>query len=595
LVRQPARIVPFLAIALVLATVIWAITKPGGRTTTHAGPQVAVYSPQPERNAEWTGPYGQYSADQVAKLAQNTGILVDDSFSGTQPAISPFANVERLVRASEQFGNHLAVLSYFDSIFLYATALSYWHPYLTGFKPSWYLRDINGDRLAYCDSAQRACDGPNQPVGYLYDIANPAYRAWAVDFIAKTMAAAPYKGVLLDSADQIVGSRTLEAIEPLGSSQTHISSMNALLCPPGAPVDADGDCPNVAEWNASLATFVSDVEARLRPLGDSVIVNGIAPSPLRRGFRNLAIVNHADLAANEDFCYHISVGDTSRPVLEPLAPDLRIMRLLAEERKGAIEITNHRLDSSPTLGDYCLAGFLMGWQPHSSYYVYHSDYRDQLAGPYPEIPEQNLDLGLPLTPAYQQRGSLLYRRFQHGLVAMNIGSAPANFTAPTAAAEFGDGSQRGVIQAGQGVRLRPLTATFFLTDDYLCSAPARAVAASGGTLVLRSAAPARGLTMTYSVDGTRIYRTARFPSSYQVDMRRYSRGTHTLLTDYDYPDGRFTAAARCVTVGQAGASTTPWSWLVPCAAAIGVLMYCGWRPGVGNRRLVRLPAWEPRR
>jgi hypothetical protein len=207
-------------------------------------------------------------------------------------------------------------------------------------------------------------------------------------------------------------------------------------------------------------------------------------------------------------------------------------------------------------------------------------------------------LGLPLSPTYQQRGSLLYRRFQHGFVAMNTGTGPANLIAPAAATEFAEGSQAGVTRTGQTIRLLPRIARFFLTDDYLCSAVAGAggtPVAAGGELVLRSPAAEHGLTTTYAMDGTRVYRTARFPSSYQLDLGRYSRGTHTLLTDYYYPDGRFSAAARCVTVGNAAAFTPAWFWVGTCAALIGVLTYCAFgRATRASRGLATLRVWRPR-
>jgi Hypothetical glycosyl hydrolase family 15 len=449
------------ALAVILiAALVYATSASHGthHKTTHTGAaNVPVYGPQPDRNADWTGPYpGDYTNGYIDKLAQNVGYEVLNSYSSQVTIQDHFADARRLVAAGERYDNDLGVFEYFNASFMYQVNLTRWRPYVNSFSPSWYLDDYTGAPITYKS-------GSPLTSGYVLDLTNPAYRAWAVGMLVDWMKAAPYKGVLLDSADQVVGTGVWSS---LGNGTT---SWNDLLCPPDAPVDGNGDCSRVVAWNDGLADFVSEVTAALHQLGDEVIFDGIAPSPLRQAPRNLDMAENADIAANESFCY---VDDRTQedPTFEPFGPDIQIMRQLAAEGKGVLEITDHRASATKEeYADYCLAGFMMGWQPGSDYYVYHASYADPLAGPYPEVREQDLELGLPVDAGYstQDAGDVLYRQFQHGWVALNTGPTPAGFTIPVAAAEFSDGSQIGSAVAGGTVELPGRSAMFFLDESYL--------------------------------------------------------------------------------------------------------------------------------
>jgi hypothetical protein len=409
--------------------------------------------------------------------------------------------------------------------------LTYWRPYLHAFNPRWYLRDVTGSPLLYLS-------GTGKPEGYVYDLANPAYRAWAAKLLTTILKAAPYSGVLLDSADQINGSVPWKNIQSvtLGSSPT---SLNRLLCRPAAPVDGYGDCPRMAAWNSGLASFVAEVTRALRPLGDIVAVNGIAPSPVRRLHRNLGITRYATFATNEDFCYHATAAIPSSIVFEDLPADVELMRAFAGRGRGVIEVTDYRSwPEAKTYADYCLGGFLIGWQPESSYYIYHANYHDPLVGAYPEIPEQDLDLGLPATEGYGRRGNLLYRRYQHGLVVVNAGDRPASFTAPAAAVAFKNGHQAGWVKAGTQVSLLPRSAKLYLETSYLCP---RASGPGGRARDMPPRAVARSETY---LDGRRVR------SRYPVAIGGYVDSVHTLMVRYYLPKGRVLAMVRCVATGR---------------------------------------------
>lgn len=444
---------------------------PSSTTMPPSAPEQPAYAPQPQRNAEWTGAAASYSDDQIQKLANNTSYLIDVNFSGSpgQTIASHFMDVNKLVSTANQHGNNIGVLEHYNATFLYNHDLIYLQPYINSFNNSWYLKDTKGNKIAYL-----ASDGSIQ--GYLVDLRNPSYRAWAVNLIASIMKAAPYKGILLDSADQTIGTVVRHVFS---NGTANNQSMNDLLCGPGAPVNSNGDCSQMAAYNDGMAALVSQVSAALHPLGDKVIYNGIAPDPIRRPVRNENLISDADIATNENFCYDETPATPDQINFEPFSDDINIMHNFASKGKGVIEITDTRGSSvKQPYANYCLAGFLMGWQPGQDYYMYHISYHDPLTGPYPEIPEQNLNLGQPVTSGYSQTGNVMYRNFQNGIVAVNVGANAANFAVPAAVTEFKSGLQGSSLSAGTTVQLAPRSAKFYLSNAYLY--PVKTLPPSGG-------------------------------------------------------------------------------------------------------------------
>ena len=108
----------------------------------------------------------------------------------------------------------------------------------------------------------------------------------------------------------------------------------------------------------------------------------------------------------------------------------------------------------------------MGWQPGSSYYVFHTGYSDPLAIAYPEVAEANLALGQPRPPATGERRPALaqlrqrLRRDEHR-------RARATVHVPYAASAFDDGIPQDELAAGQTVRLGAHDTLYLLSNKYL--------------------------------------------------------------------------------------------------------------------------------
>jgi hypothetical protein len=130
------------------------------------------------------------------------------------------------------------------------------------------------------------------------------------------------------------------------------------------------------------------------------------------------------------------------------------MRQIAAQHKKVTEITNtYQTGERQKYGSYCMAGFLIGWQPGSSFYTLHPGYTFPPEGQYPMVPEQDLNLGTPLTVDYQSSGSALTRRFQNGFVAVNPTDSSATVTVPEPVVSFADGSAGPQYAAGQTMTL----------------------------------------------------------------------------------------------------------------------------------------------
>lgn len=279
---------------------------------------------------------------------------------------------------------------------------------------------------------------------------------------------APFQGIVLDETNVLLGQSTRSAT---GDGKT---DYNDLLCGKGAPIDAHGNCARVNKWNDAMATILQRVTDALHPLGDEVLYNGIAPSVNRGPTRNLGLLDTAgvDGATNEDFCYGAGANQKANPApkLTSITDDAAIMQQQAAKGKKIFEITNYQNQTKrANYGAYCLAGFLMGWQPGSDWWIYHQNYNDDLTATYPEEPEQNLNLGLPVG-TFAQSGTVLTRRFKNGFVAVNTGDSPASLRLPSSLVQYSGGHQGRTYQAGATVALGPRSGLFFLIPGYVAPA-----------------------------------------------------------------------------------------------------------------------------
>lgn len=417
------------------------------------------YVPATDRNADFLGE-NPFTAAQIHDIAANDGQFTISKFADDFDLSQQFADAKALMAAAQAAGNPgLKVNMYYDAAFWLLDSAKGMAPYSDTFSTDWYLKDASGAPIAYHGTGRTASD---PTVGYVLDLADPAYRAWAVQMLVSWMHQAPVKGVTFDSADLIVGDTVRGDVGTTGHQ-----SWNDLLCGPGAPVDANGNCPAVAAWDQGLHDLLGEVSAAIAPLGDTVTFNGVAPSQLRTPDRNTELFADATTAVNESFCmgHKVSV-DNPKLALTSVPADVAMMQTQAATGHGIVEITNYNSQARASLGSYCLGAFLMGWQPGHDYFVFHDNYTDKLSGAYPEVTDANLALGTPTAQAVEH-GGVMTRAFQHGFVAVNTGTTSATVTAPTGMTMFADGREMGDHPAGSSVTVPAQSADYFLSDAFL--------------------------------------------------------------------------------------------------------------------------------
>jgi len=417
------------------------------------------YIPQPTRNASDFGvPNGTYSDDQVNMIATNVGVLDIPKFHAGYDIQKQFVDVKRVVDAGTALGNPVQVYGYYNATYWFLNNFpgtkkrsNGWGDYTKNFSTDWYLKDTNGSTITHREDRGDA---------FVVDLSNPDYRAYAIATIADWMKQAPFAGIKFDSANLLEGQTVDKRIQNNGKT------WNELLCGGNVNLDAKGNCPRVAAWNAGLQSLIASAKQTLAPMGKLVYYNGISPSKSHGDDRNLSILSTADGAMNETFCYgEKGNGDIT---LYPLADDIALMKSQSALGKRIAQITS----SGGTLAakkyePYCLAGFLMGWQPGFNYWVYQTSYSDAPAT-LPLFADQGLNLGLPVGDAVQS-GNVFTRTFANGYVILNVGTTQATLALPNQRfVQFANGRQLpgGVLAAGKTVVVPAQSGAFFLNETY---------------------------------------------------------------------------------------------------------------------------------
>lgn len=447
-----------LIVAAVIAAAIVVAVSPHGHPTRYAN---NPYGPQPQRSAEVVGnPDGPLSQQAIEDIAKYNSYEVLPKFADHYNITDHFVEARQLVDAAKKYGNDLKVFDYFSASYWFNANKSGWGSYASGFQQDWLLHDSTGSTIPFL-GAGGATSASSAEKGYLIDLSNPNYRAWAVATIVSWMRAAPYAGISFDSATPMPGD------EPSHAVADGNTSYNALLCGSTLTFDTT-DCPRVQAWNQGLVELLAETSKALHAMGDEVRYNGIAPSQLRGVSRNVGLLKYTDMASDEGFCLAVSASDPSRLAFNSIVDDAALMRQIAAEHKKVTEITNtYDSDARTPYGRYCLAGFLVGWQPGSSYFTFHPGYTQPPDGSYPDVPEQDLNLGKPLTVGYQTSGSALTRRFQNGFVAVNPTDRSTTVTIPETAVSFTNGAAGPHYTAGQNVTLPARAAILALTASFL--------------------------------------------------------------------------------------------------------------------------------
>jgi hypothetical protein len=159
-----------------------------------------------------------------------------------------------------------------------------------------------------------------------------------------------------------------------------------------------------------------------------------------------------------------------------LPDDWAIMKAQAAQGKKIIQMINY-VDPVNNLlyGDYCAAGYLLGWQAGSDYLVVHKDSSSELTlarnpvAPLtssPAIPEIKLNLGNP-SGNMQQTNAVYFRNFHNGLVAVNPSSVVGTVRLPAAMTQYSNGVVHASFPVNALITVAPHGAAFFLSNSYL--------------------------------------------------------------------------------------------------------------------------------
>lgn len=427
-----------------------------------------AYTPQISRNAADIGVDDRgdiFSPAERDLIAKNAGILNGTQFHANWDLQAQFDDFNNnIIPAAKAFGNNIKIFPYYNSTYWNSThnmpnsRNDGWGVYATNFNSAWYLKDIDGNFLT------RKVD-PNR---YVIDLSNKDYQTYAIntatDWIKKNPALA---GVKFDSADLLDGNyidRRIDGKDKDGNNRT----WNQILCG-----QASTDCPAVLAWNNGLLNILSSVKKVLNEEGKEVYANGVSPSDIHGEDRNLGILPAVDGVMNEAFCYNVNDEGlkTNKPLLTPsgVKPvgDINLMLQLAGQGKKIFEITSSRENKEAlAMAPYCLAGFLMGWQPGFSVWSYQTNYDDPLLNGWPELAEQNLNLGDP-SASYIQKENLLTRDFENGFVMLNMDSkSTLSLNAPEALYQYKDGKRIAEVAEGDTISIPPMSGYFFLKQSF---------------------------------------------------------------------------------------------------------------------------------
>lgn len=423
-----------------------------------SGPALSgcVLTAQPDRTASWFATKdGGYTAADLDAVSSTSDYFFIEKFAENFDLQKQFADVKQVKQDAADKGRNLKVFMYINAQYWLNAFAKNWQPYGSQFQSSWILKDASGNDIPFYGQFGSKASG-SQQAGYVVDLTNPAYRDFITSVALDWLKQAPLDGVVFDSAFQMVGNLPVRKANADGTV-----TPNVLLCG-NSWKNRDGDCPRVTAWNQGLADLLSTVTKDFAAQGKEVIYNGV-PTAKNRPDRNTALLADTNGASNESFCYMPFLSDPKRVTFTSMADDARLMQTVAGQGKKLIEISNYIGATRAPYATYCLGGFLMGWQPGSSYYVYHPGYT---AGPTDTVmsPADRLNLGNPTQKDFTQSGSVLSRTFQRGVVAVNDSDSDASWTLPGDYVEFTTTGQIGqAYPAGSTIAIPKRSALFFVS------------------------------------------------------------------------------------------------------------------------------------
>lgn len=387
--------------------------RAGGQPVGPRSPQVdpvpapsieAFGTPQSERRFIRVGATGgrQFTDAEFRYLADNFNYVLFTKYHGGYDIQLHHEAARRLKELNPQ----IRVFPYFSA--------KYWYEqnrWGTEIDPTWLLRDNAGQIV------DKRRGGEDVDAGDFVDLANPAYRQWAVGVLSSWLEAAPYDGISFDSADLIGDYPVKEARrwrDDLGRER-------------------------IDQYNQGLRELLREAD-RLAGPDQEVVYNGIAPSPARGPQRGLELLDVTDGALDERFCLDAD-GEYNdvRADIELLGrTDQDVLFMRSTDKSDGTQ--------KARLARYCLGAFLLGWEPGRSYFQFGDDYTVSQVETDP--PVQRLDLGHP-TDRSRFESSVGIRRFGRGAVLVNLGDQPVRIPSPGAFTTFAETGEGAPVAAGQ--------------------------------------------------------------------------------------------------------------------------------------------------
>ena len=364
-------------------------------------------------------PQSQFTQQQIQKIASEYDYVFLAKFHDGFRVESQHETA-RLIKAENPA---VKVFPYFSAKFRYP---QYDRVGGDQFDTSWLLRDKAGNVL-YRD---RQVDDP-ETIPYV-DLANPAYREWALRTLGLWLSAAPYAGIYFDSA------------EPIGDY------------PAGevAIWEARIGAERVRAYNAGMRSLLSQAN-QLAGLRREVVYNGFAPSAIRGPGRNLDLLELTDGALNERFCLDVKGRPQSLMEDLDLMSKIRGKRLFMRASYPIGEATG-KIEQDAR---FCLGVFLMGWRPGWSFYHFGEDFTHaQLES---DLDGHGMPIGSPMA-RYSASGSVLTRTYSGGQVTVNTGSTSAIFKVKRNSYLYRRGEAPVPVKAGDRVNVPAQDALFFV-------------------------------------------------------------------------------------------------------------------------------------
>jgi hypothetical protein len=400
-----------------IATVIVLLLLAAGlRVVTDHEPGGDVSGAVPERRFIRIGASTRsFSDEQIEELVARYDYVMFTKFHVDFDIQAQHADARRLVAADPD----VKVLPYFST--------RYWfeqNQWGVDIDPDWLLRDEEGNLVPKVRAGEE-----DEGASYV-DLANPDYRDWALDVMASWLEAAPYAGISFDAAG------------PIGDHDPRdIERWQELL-----------GKRRVDEYNAGLRDLISRANALVGPTRE-VVYNGIAPSRYRGPGRDLDLLSVSDGALDERFCVD------GKGVPAGIQADLDLMAITTDKRlflRTSVPASVSD-DDRDRIVRLCNAAFLLGWVPGRSYFQLGSSYTTaQLPGE----PELDVDLGDPAGPA--EGDEVRTRRFEHGMVVVNLSDRPTIVRMPVALDTVDGGRRTGAHGRGEEISVPALDAVLLI-------------------------------------------------------------------------------------------------------------------------------------